>query len=357
MKKLLSTILAASAFSLIQGSIPFKGEKCILKYEFIYQAGDVPFPGCHASTIVETKKGLLAAWFGGTAEKNPDVGIWISHFNKGKWSKPVEVVNGIQHKTKRYPCWNPVLYNSGKEIFLYFKVGPSPSTWWGEVITSSDNGKTWSGRHRLPEDIYGPIKNKPVILQNGELLCPSSTENDGWRVHMEITPDNGRTWERTNALNGKETGAIQPTILFNGGKEIQMLCRSRGAKVLTSWSEDNGRTWTPLASTGLPNPNSGIDAVTLKDGRNILVYNHLIKGRNVLNVAISEDGIKWKAAALLENEAGDKEFSYPAVIQGHDGLIHITYTWNRKLIKHVIIDPVKIVAKEFLNGEWPGESG
>src|SRR5512133_2258775 len=143
MKKLLSTILAATAFSLIQGSIPFKGEKCILKSEFIYQAGDVPFPGCHASTIVETKKGLMAAWFGGTAERNPDVGIWVSSFRKGNWSKPVEVVNGIQHKSKRYPSWNPVLFNTGKRILLFYKVGPSPSEWWGEMVTSSDEGKKW----------------------------------------------------------------------------------------------------------------------------------------------------------------------------------------------------------------------
>ena len=208
--------------------LPFKGDRCIIKSEFIYQPGDVTFPSCHASTIIENHKGLMAAWFGGTAEKNPDVGIWISHFSNGKWTKPVEVVNGIQHKSKRYPCWNPVLYNNGKEILLFYKVGPSPSTWWGELITSNDKGKKWSRPYRLPEDIYGPIKNKPVLLQNGELLCPSSTENDGWRVHMEITSDNGLTWERTPALNNKETGAIQPTLLMHHGGKIQMLCRSTG---------------------------------------------------------------------------------------------------------------------------------
>jgi predicted neuraminidase len=353
MKKLilLSIFVIAGSSAIAIGSFP--GDKCIIKSEFIFQSGDVVFPSCHASTIIENGNGLLAAWFGGTAEKNPDVGIWISRYiNKG-WTKPVEVVNGIQHKDKRYPCWNPVLYNSGKEILLFYKVGPSPSTWWGEMINSSDRGKTWSRAYRLPEDIYGPIKNKPILLQNGELLCPSSTENDGWRVHMEFTTDNGVTWERTNALNDKSVGIIQPTLLTHKDRKIQMLCRSTASKILTAWSEDNGRTWSEPKPTGLPNPNSGIDAVTLRDGRQILVYNHLTRGRNILNVAVSEDGIEWKAVVILEKHESGKEFSYPAVIQTSDGLIHITYTWNRKMIKHVVLDPSKIIARQILNGEWP----
>lgn len=326
-----------------------------MKSEFIYQPADVNFPSCHASTIIENGKGLLAAWFGGTAERNPDVGIWISHYTKGKWSKPVEVANGIQHKSKRYPCWNPVLYNAGKEILLFYKAGPSPSAWWGELITSSDKGKTWSRSIRLPEDIYGPIKNKPVLLGNGELLCPSSTENDGWRVHMEITSDYGQTWERTSALNDKNTRVIQPTILTHPDGKIQMLCRSTIAQILTSWSADNGRTWSEMESSGLPNPNSGIDAVTLKDGRQLLIYNHIAKGRNMLNVSVSDDGRIWKAAVLLENDQKESEFSYPAIIQTSDGLVHITYTWNRKQIKHVVIDPGKIIPKPIINGLWPDE--
>jgi predicted neuraminidase len=355
LKNIITILLLTLICISVSGTGPFKGDKCIIKSEFIYKPYDVNFPSCHASTIIENGKGLIAAWFGGTAERNPDVGIWISHYNNGKWSRPVEVVNGIQHKTKRYPCWNPVLYNNGKEILLFYKAGPSPSTWWGEMMTSGDKGKTWSRPYRLPEDIYGPIKNKPVILGNGELLCPSSTENDGWRVHMEFTKDYGLTWERTPALNDKKTGVIQPTLLLHPGGKIQMLCRSTVSKILTSWSEDNGRTWSELTPVGLPNPNSGIDAVTLKNGKHILVYNHLTRGRNMLNVAVSDDGKVWNAASLLENDPAETEFSYPAVIQTNDGLIHITYTWNRKQIKHVVIDPDKIAATPFINEEWPEE--
>lgn len=344
------------SFAITAGTFgQYDGKECIVKSEFIYQQGDVPFPSCHASTITETGDGLLASWFGGTAERNPDVGIWVSRFEKGSWSSPVEVANGIQHKDKRYPCWNPVLFNTGDEILLFFKVGPSPSTWWGELTTSHDNGRTWSVPRRLPEDILGPIKNKPVLLSNGDLLCPSSTEDEGWRLHMEFTSDNGLTWERTSALNERTTGAIQPTILIHPGGKLQLLCRSTVSKILTSWSEDNGRTWSKPEPSGLPNNNSGIDAVNLRDGRFILIYNHLLKGRHALHAAVSSDGKNWKAAVLLENEKQGTEFSYPAVIQTNDGLVHITYTWNRKLVKHVVIDPSKIRERTLTNNEWPAE--
>ena len=172
---------------------------------------------------------------------------------------------------------------------------------------------------------------------------------------MEFTSDKGLTWERTSALNERSTGAIQPSILIQPGGKLQLLCRSTVSKILSSWSDDKGRTWTKPEPTRLPNNNSGIDAVTLRDGRYLLVYNHLIKGRHALHVAISDDGTDWKAAAILENDKPGSEFSYPAVIQASDGLIHITYTWNRKQIKHVVIDPSAIKAKSFTNDEWPSQ--
>ncbi len=358
--KILTILFLVCSISLIssaQGS--YSGSNAIVSTEFIYNKGDVSFPSCHASTIAETDNGLIAAWFGGTAEKNPDVGIWVSRYSDGKWTIPVEVANGIQHKDLRYPTWNPVLFNTGTEIKLFYKVGPNCSDWWGEVVSSVDNGKTWINKHRLPEGIWGPIKNKPVLLSNGDLLCPSSTEIDGWRVHMERTSDMGETWERTGALNGKKQGAIQPTILVHNDGKLQILNRSIGKKIFTSWSTDNGKTWSKFESSQLPNPNSGIDAVTLKSGLQLLVYNHINStgkwgARNVLNIAISKDGINWEAAVLLENDSNsDSEYSYPAVIQTSDGMVHITYTWNRELIKHVVVDPSKLEPKPIVNGVWP----
>ncbi len=316
--------------------MPYAHAQQIEHAEFIYESA--PFPSCHASTLVETPEGIAAAWFGGTHEKHPDVGIWFSYFRNGSWTKPVEVANGIQSNGKRYPTWNPVLFQMpGKELILFYKDGPAPDEWWGMLKRSFDGGKSWSAAERLPKDIYGPIKNKPELLADGTLLCPSSSEDHDWRLHMEFTKDGGRTWSRTQALNdGVTTSAIQPSILKLPNGKLQLVCRSENDFVLQSTSDDNGKSWTALSPTTLLNPNSGIDAVTLRDGRHIMIYNNTKKGRSPLNVAISSDGQNWKDIAVLETEPKG-EFSYPAVIQASDGKVHISYTWKRKKIKHVIM--------------------
>lgn len=335
-------------------------EGMIKKSEFIYEADEVPFPSCHASTIEVTPSGLVTAWFGGTHEKHEDVGIWVSRHVDGDWTIPVEVANGIQDDTLRYPSWNPVLYYQNDTLVLFFKIGPNCADWWGEMIISTDNGKTWSDPVRFPDHIWGPIRNKPVLLDNGTLLCPSSTEYDGWRAHMEWTTDMGETWNRTKALNhGDSLSAIQPTILQHEEGKLQILCRTRQDRIYTAWSADQGKTWTDLEPIALPNNNSGIDAVTLQDGRHLLVYNHVDRSssddrRNRLHVAISEDGINWAAVATLEDdEDTGNEYSYPAVIQTPDGIVHITYTWRRELIKHLALDPTEIDPVPISNQTWP----
>jgi predicted neuraminidase len=313
----------------------------VLKSEFIYETA--PYPACHASTIESTPTGLVAAWFGGTHEKHPDVGIWVSRHDGTKWLTPVEVANGVQADGKtRHPTWNPVLFQAKNgPLLLFYKVGPSPSRWWGMLIKSSDGGKSWSAPQRLPDEILGPIRAKPVLLADGTLLCPSSSEHDGWRVHMETTRDLGATWTKTEALNdGKEFGAIQPTVLFHPGNRLQALNRSRQGRVTEIWSEDGGKKWSSMKATSLLNPSAGIDGVTLKDGRHLLVYNPVSRGRTPLVLGISKDGKEWQTALTLEGEPG--EYSYPAIIQAPDGKVHITYTWQRKKIRYWAVDPAKL---------------
>jgi len=326
----------------------FAGNKSGLTLEeFIFEKA--PFRECHASTIVELNNGeLLASWFGGTNEKHPDVTIWLSRKKDGKWSEPIRVADGIQHDKKRYPCWNPVLFQPANgPLMLFYKVGPHPSKWWGMLMTSTDNGKTWSEPKRLPEDIYGPIKNKQLELLDGTLLCPSSTEDKGWRIHFERTGDFGKSWEFIEPVNDPEVfEAIQPTLLIYPDGRIQALCRSRQHRIVESWSKDGGKTWSKVEATVLPNPSAGIDGITLDDNRQLLVYNHTTEGRSKLNVAVSEDGKKWQAALILEDQPG--QYSYPAVIQTRDGLVHITYTYDLKKVKHVVIDPAKLK----LNSLW-----
>jgi predicted neuraminidase len=327
----------------------------LVKTEFIYEAA--PYPACHASTIAESRDGLVAAWFGGTAERNPDVGIWVARCVDGKWTAPVEVINGLQPDGTRQPCWNPVLFQpKAGPLLLFYKVGPSPLRWWGELRTSSDGGKSWSDARRLPEGILGPIKNKPVQLASGDILSPSSVETaekpSRWIVHFERSGDNGETWTATQPVNGGVAiGAIQPSILFLGGEKLLSLGRTRQGKLFQITSADSGKTWNEMSLGELPNPNSGTDAVTLQDGRHMVVYNHSSKDRSPLNLAMSKDGRSWQAG--LDLESGKGEFSYPAIIQTGDGLVHITYTWNRRLIRHVLVDPDKLVLRDMPDGEWP----
>lgn len=324
---------------------------------FLYE--QAPFPQCHASTLVETSAGtLLAAFFGGTHEKHPDVGIWLTRREDGRWTAPVEVAHGVQYARSdgtliRYPTWNPVLFQPRNgPLMLFYKAGPTPQTWWGLLMTSTDDGRTWSEPRRLPEGILGPIKNKPAQLADGTILCPSSAESEltGWTVHFELTRDLGRTWEVIGPINTREEfNTIQPSVLFHGDGRLQVLSRSREDVITSSWSSDQGRTWSKMTSAGLPNPNSGTDAVTLADGRQLLVYNPSRKApggwggpRTPLTVAVSRDGQTWTDVVVLETDDARHGYSYPAVIQARDGLVHITYTWRREKIRHVVLDPARL---------------
>jgi predicted neuraminidase len=332
--------------------------------EFIFE--DAPFVESHASTIVETENGLVAAWFGGTKESNPDVLVWLSRYTKDGWSPVEQVASGYELSGRNVACWNPVLFKpKDSPLMLFYKVGDDEPEWWGEYKTSEDNGITWSKATRLPDGFLGPVKNKPIQLSDGTILCPSSIEyyeiengdtSEVWLSHLELTSDLGKTWKKIGPLNGKEVNVIQGSILSYPNGKMQMLCRTEYAgRIYETWSEDTGKTWSTMAPTELPNPDAGTDAVMLKDGRALLVYNHSTfdgRDREVLNVAISEDGKKWFAAYELENTKG--EFSYPAVIQTSDGLVHITYTWgDRESIKHVVLDPQKFVLEEIIDGKWP----
>jgi alpha-L-rhamnosidase len=245
-------------------------------------------------------------------------------------------------------------------LLLFYKTGTKVAAWKGWLKRSSDGGRTWSAAQPLPDGYLGPVKNKPVLLDNGELLCPSSTEGNGWKVHFESTKDSGKTWTQRGPINdGRTINAIQPSILKYRNGKLQILCRSKEGVIAQSWSDDNGLTWSPLSATSLPNNNSGTDAVTLADGRQLLVYNHVktpegkSKGaRTPLNVAVSNDGIHWSAALILE-DSPVSQYSYPSVIQTADGYVHIVYTWRRQRIRHVKIDLSTLELKPIINEQWP----
>lgn len=306
------------------------------------------FPQCHASTLevldYRTDE-VLVSWFGGSYEKHPDVAIWLSRRKEGQWSEPIKIAD-----QEYIPCWNPVLLkdNRGK-IYLFYKVGKDPRVWSTMFITSADNGYTWAQPKELVKgDIggRGPVKNKPIILQDGTIVAPASIETKtAWDSFVDISKDNGETWIKSNMvpidhseLTGK--GIIQPTLWESQSGKVHMLIRSTEGFIYRSDSEDGGITWCDAYSTSIPNNNSGIDVVKMDNGNLVMVYNP-VKGnwaaRTPIQCSISKDnGLTWTDDFVLDHNekpktAHDGEFSYPAIVSSGED-VYVTYTWKRRTI-------------------------
>lgn len=334
-------------------------EAQILCKEFVYEPH--AFPSCHASTIACLQNGdLVTAFFGGSYEGSPDVCIWVCRKTAGSnhWTEPAMAAAGVINDTLRKACYNPVLYQMPDgELWLFFKIGSCVADWSGWLTRSSDNGATWSPREPLPDGFLGPIKNKPELIGN-RLLCPSSTESDGWKIHFEIYDLDTHRWHKTPDIEaelapslqepGRITpiGAIQPSIIRLAGGTLQVLCRTQNGKLATSYSHDNGESWSLVELTNVPNNCSGTDAVTVNPILHALVYNPVQSElgdyrdpRTPLDVATSMDGIYWNKLVTLEHEPGS-EFSYPAVVvDTRDSTLHITYTWKRQRIVYAHVKP------------------
>jgi alpha-L-rhamnosidase len=333
----------------------------IIRDEFPYT--EASFASPHATTIVETRKGdLVVAYFGGTYERNPDCCIWVNIKKHGRneWSQPILAARGIGDNGEPVACWNPVLTEmpSG-ELWLFYKVGVNVVGWTGWLTKSKNGGRTWSRPEQLPDGFLGPIKNKPLLVGDN-LLCGSSTEAGGWRFHVEVYNIRTKQWSYVGPVESTlapptanpdtlvPIDCIQPSFLQLADGRLQVLMRSRNGKLATSFSSDQGKTWTPVILSELPNNQSGTDAVTLRDGRHVLVYNNFEtlpgtpKGpRTPLSLAISDDdGLTWRHLMTLE-DSPVQQYSYPAIIEGRDGTLHVTYTWRRKRVgyKQVRIAP------------------
>ncbi|MEE0599003.1 MAG: sialidase family protein [Acutalibacteraceae bacterium] len=240
--------------------------------EFIFE--NKPTESCHASTVLPLDDGrVVAAWFAGTKESADDVDILTSVRSESGWSEPARV-----SADSNIPHWNPVLFRRADgKIMLFFKVGKKIPMW-KTYFSLSDNGVDWSESAELvPGDISGgrgPVKNKPIRLRSG--------------------------------------------------------------RIYRSDSSDEGETWCRAYRTKMPNNNSGIDLVLAGNGKIYLVCNPVKKnwgGRSPLDLLVSEDGGEtFNLLMRLEDREGG-EFSYPAITE-RDGVLHITYTYDREYIAY-----------------------
>ena len=297
--------------------------------EFV--ADPMPTPSCHASTIVEVRPGeFLVAWFGGTAESRPDVAIWSACRKDGRWQSPAVLV-----REPNIATWNPVLFRSADSLlWLYYKFGPGPQQWTAGRLFSRDDGASWSAPEHLPAGLYGPIRVKPLLLPGGVIVSGTSVESyQSWAAWVERSADNGQTWTRHGPISVPSSGIIQPVIVPMGGTHLRLFARSQMGKICVADSLDAGLTWTAAHAIDLPNPNAGLDVVRLRDGRFVMIYNDSASARTPLNLAVSRDGDRWTPFHALETEPG--EYSYPAMIQGSGGDLHIAYTWRRERIRYV----------------------
>lgn len=320
--------------------------------EFVFETA--PFRSCHASTILELRNGdLLSAWFGGTDEGNPDVAIWSSRRSNGAWSPPVELA-----REPHIATYNPVLfYSKDQTLWLYYKFGPHPDRWSAARKFSRDDGATWSAVEHLPAGLYGPVRAKPYVAPDGTIVSGTSVESYGsWACWIERSTDNGKTWQKSGpitvppapelaAVDGShDDGIIQPSVIPLGGRHLRLYARpARLGKICIADSRDDGVTWTQARPIDVPNPDSGLDAVALRDGRIVLVYNNSNRLRTPLNLAAGSDGEHFRMFQTLEDEPG--EFSYPSMIQARNGDLLITYTWKRRRIRFARI-PLADIPKE-----------
>lgn len=306
----------------------------------------MPTKACHAATLAEVKHGkIIAAWFGGSYEGAKDVSIYCCTISPVQ-GKPKRVASPSIEGKDTLPCWNPVLFKSKSGmLYLFYKVGKNPREWKGYVITSKNEGNSWSKPRALPVGFLGPIKNKPIEVHKGVLLCPSSVEtvtDNRWISHVELYNEATLQWRKIPIDSASKFGVIQPTLLSHNADTVQALMRSRQNRIVESWSYDGGSTWQRMDTLSVLNPNAGIDAVRMSGFCFLLVNSPLLSGkdwfngRNVLELAYSKDGRCWRHLQTLEHEP-EGEFSYPAIIKDGKGMIHIIYTYNRHNFKYVSI--------------------
>jgi predicted neuraminidase len=329
----------------------------------------------HASCVVQTKDGnLLATWYAGSGERNADdvviEGAWLPRGGTA-WDEKF-----LMADTPGYPDCNPALFAAPDDsLWLFWPTildhrwegallkfarceqpsGPqAPLKWtrtgvlhvtpkgFGEAMKqaidqlSADEKSRYSAHlateeRRSHDELYQRLgwmpRVHPIVLPSGRWILPLYSDTFSASI-MAISDDRGETWTASKPLIG--FGNIQPSLVRNSDGELVAFMRDNGPhhKIRLSTSRDDGVSWSPVVDSIFPNPGAGIEAIRLKNGHWVLIFNDLPRGRHSLAVSVSDDeGLTWKKTRHVERvAAGGGQFHYPSIIQASDGSIHATYT-------------------------------
>ncbi len=317
-----------------------------------------PQPSAHAATLAElpAEHGgrIVAAWFAGSAEGARDVAIFMASFDGREWgeARPIVTRQQAQRDSGRLvrKLGNPVLAADAQgRLHLWF-VSVGYGGWAGSSINhaaSSDGGATWSPAGKLIASPFWNfstlVRTPPLPLADGAgggFGLPAYHEFAAKRAEWLRLDADGRVLDKARLPGAART--LQPAVAALDDVRAVAMMRDAGPanRIPLATTADAGANWSPARATGLPNPNASVALARLHDGRLLLAYNPQTENRNKLALAISRDGgATWSAPRLVEDAAGGEEFSYPALLQGRDGTIHLAYTWQRKTIKHLAFPP------------------
>jgi predicted neuraminidase len=310
------------------------------------------FPACHCSVVQELSNGdLLVGYYAGEDEARPDA-AWVLARRRPQASAfdPLTIVADTPGK----PEGNGILFQTreGTVLLIYgtmhgkLEGPPGPGVRWTscdlKMKRSEDNGHTWSEVQMIEPELGHVPRCKPIRLQNGDIIL--GTEYADGYSRFWWSCDEGHTWQMTGSVLGERNE--QPALIQRRDGSLLALLRPAGdlSRIHTAHSTDNGRTWTPAVPSPFPCPHAALDAVRLADGRIVLAWNNDPDRRNPLTLALSEDeGETWPY--IRDLVTGEGQFHYPAIIQSQDGLLHLTFTNNRRTIDHIVLTP------EWITGE------
>jgi len=307
-----------------------------------------PTPTAHASSMAFMHDGsLLIAWFGGTREGAGDVAIQMAKVKDGRvqdsWtSLTCDQLEALTHRVIR-TLGNPVLWVDTNGRMCMCVVSVSYGGWSGSAVNqlqSDDGGRSWSKAHRL---ILSPLFNFSTLVRNQTVAMEDGTI--GLPAYHEFLHKWG-TWVRMNAagrvlqcdrMHSAAGEWLQPAVAATSATEAVAVLRSANITepvIGQSATRDGGQTWLMKAPLDIPNPNSSVSMIRLADGSLLIAANPLVTGRNVLQLFRSHDGgAHWSASRTIERGEKGGEFSYPFFAQSVNGMIQLSYTWQRKGIR------------------------